>query len=693
MATDPRSSGRSDGHGSPGLFDRVSDPSCYLGLRPGEIIVDSFAGGGGASLGIQWALGRSPDIAINHDREAIALHAANHPESEHLPEDVWQVDPVTACRGRAVGLMWLSPDCKHFSKAKGGKPVSKKIRGLAWTAVRWANAVRPRIIVLENVEEFQGWGPVLKTTNKPDPARKGHTFRRFVRRLERIGYEVEWRELRACDYGAPTIRKRLFLIARCDGVAIVWPEPTHGKGRAHPWRTAAECIDWTIPCPSIFERKKPLAENTLRRIARGVQRFVIDSPKPFIVQFHSPKRAGDDRIADLDAPLNTQPTENKFALVAPVIAGVGGRAGQSPERRLDQPYQTITAKGDAALVVPFITPTTHAGDARSASAAEPIRTITGAHRGEQAIIQAELKPTFAAFRCDGCGYVNRFPVEGWESRSCQSCGAIAAGQVTYEAAAPFLKPRYGENPAGRDGQGQAPRVRSLEEPAPVVVPTGNGGDLVTAFLAKHNAGHEATGQTLSEPVHTVTSVDQKALVTAHLAVHTSGHPGAPATEPVPTVTTGGQHAVISSTLVNLRGTDDNQLTGRSIEEPLPTISGGGIHSAEVRAFLTCYYGNEKDGGELTDPLRTLTTKERFALVTVAGVLYAITDIGMRMLAPRELYNAQGFDPEYRINIEFNGKPLSKGAQVRMAGNSVCPPVACAIVAANFGLRAAREIAA
>jgi DNA (cytosine-5)-methyltransferase 1 len=539
-----------------------ADYQLEMRLAPDEIIVDSFAGGGGASLGIQWALGRGPHIAINHDKEAIALHAANHPDSEHYPEDVWHVDPVVACAGRRVGLMWLSPDCKHFSKAKGGKPVSKKIRGLAWTAVRWATAVRPRVIVLENVEEFQTWGPVDRTTNRPCPERKGHTFKRFVARLRRLSYQVEWRELRACDYGVPTIRKRLFLIARCDGRPITWPTPTHGKGRELPWRTAAECIDWSIVCPSIFERKKALADNTLRRIARGIKRYVIDSPTPFIVQYYSPKRSGDDRIGSLDAPLGTQPTENKFGIVTPIIAGVGGRAGQSPERRVNQPYQTITAKADAALV------------------------------------------------------------------------------------APFLKPRYGER------EGQEPRIRSLEQPAPVVVPTGNGGDLVSAFLAKHYGGHETPGASLTNPASTITTQDHHHLVAAPL-------------------------------LLNLHGTSDSHMTGRPMDEPMTTIAAGGMHAAEVRAFLCAYYGNEKDGGSLHDPVRTVTSKDRFGLVTVAGVEYQIADIGMRMLAPRELYTAQGFPPTYKIDIEFNGKPMTKTAQVRMCGNSVCPPLAAAIISANL----------
>ena len=571
----------------------------FIGAQ--EIIVDSFAGGGGASLGIQWALGRGPHIAINHDQEAIALHAANHPESEHFPEDVWHVDPVAACRGRKVGLMWLSPDCKHFSKAKGGKPVSKKIRGLAWTAVRWAKAVRPRCIVLENVEEFQTWGPVSRDTNRPDPSRKGLTFKRFVSRLRRLGYQVEWKELRACDYGTPTIRKRLFLIARCDGRPIVWPAPSHGKGRAHAWRTAAECIDWSIPCPSIFTRKKPLAVNTLRRIARGIDRYVLNSPKPFIVQYYSAKRAGDDRTASIDAPLPTQSTENRFGFVSPMLA-----------------------------------PITHTGDDRVHSIEEPMRTITGAHRGEQALI------------------------------------------------APFLKPRYGEdpNPARRGGLGQAPRVRSLEEPAPVIVPTSNGGDLVAAFLAKHYGGHETPGASLADPASTITTQDHHHLVTAHIQRDFGKSVGSDAGEPIPTVTGGGggHAALVASHLTKFKGTAPD---GQPMDEPLHTVQAGGFHYGEVRAFLCAYYGTDQASGNLNSPAPTVTSKDRFGLVTVEGVEYAISDIGMRMLAPRELYRAQGFPDSYRIDIEYNGKPLTKTAQVRMCGNSVCPPLAAAIVSANL----------
>lgn len=528
-----------------------------------ELIVDSFAGGGGASLGISWALGRGPDVAINHDAEAIALHAANHPDTHHYCENVWKVDPREACAGRPVGLMWLSPDCKHFSKAKGGKPVNKKVRGLAWVAVRWAKAVRPRVVVLENVEEFQGWGPLL-ANGHPCPVRKGLTFRRFVGRLRALGYVVEWRELRACDYGAPTTRKRLFLVARCDGQPIVWPKSTHGKGRPKPWRTAAECIDWSLPCPSIFLTaaeaktigvKRPLAEATLRRIARGVQRYVLDAAEPFIV-------------------------------------GVGGRMGQSAERAVDRPYQTITAKGDAALVVP---------------------TLINTRNGE------------------------------------------------------------------RDGQ--APRVRDIAQPYATVTAKGSQGALVAAFLAKHYGGHETPGSQMTLPMDTVTVTDHHALVAAHVVKHYGGRVGSSLEEPLHTVTAESvHHGVVASSLVKLKGTSQD---GQPTDAPLHTVQAGGLHYAEVRAFLIKYYGTDQDP-RLELPLHAVTSRDRFGLVTVRGEQYTIADIGMRMLAPRELYRAQGFPDSYRIDIPFNGKPLSKTAQVRMCGNSVCPPLAEAIVRANYG---------
>lgn len=328
-----------------------------------ELIVDNFAGGGGASTGIELATGRSVDIAINHDPAAIAMHRANHPATKHYCENVWDVDPVEACAGRPVGLAWFSPDCKHFSKAKGGKPVEKAIRGLAWVAIRWAKLVRPRVIILENVEEFTTWGPLIG--NRPDPMRKGQTFRRFVHALKRYGYRVEWNELRACDYGAPTIRKRFFLIARCDGLPIVWPEPTHGdpstlfvaSGILHPWRTAAEIIDWTIPCPSIYDRKKPLCENTMRRIARGLRKFVLEHPQPYIVddhiapfliQYHTEQSGKEVRGQAVDKPLMTADSSNRYGLVTALLIKYYGQGeGQS----LREPLHTITVKDRFGLVI------------------------------------------------------------------------------------------------------------------------------------------------------------------------------------------------------------------------------------------------------------------------------------------------------------------------------------------------------
>ena len=316
-----------------------------------ELLVVNFAGGGGSCTGIEMALGRRVDIAINHDPEAIAMHKANHPETKHYCESVWDVDPKEVTHGRPVGLVWLSPDCKHFSKAKGGKPVEKKIRGLAWVALRWA-ALKARVIMLENVEEFITWGPLVEDADgnmRPCPKQKGREFNVFVNALRRQGYAVEWKVLRACDYGTPTIRKRLFLIARCDGQPIIWPAATHADPKTakaqklKPWRTAAECIDFSIPCPSIFERTKPLADATLRRIAKGIMRYVVNAADPFIVKYYGEKNSGEFRGHQIDEPFHTQSTENRFALVAPVL---NEHANASSPRCMpaNEPLRTICAQ-------------------------------------------------------------------------------------------------------------------------------------------------------------------------------------------------------------------------------------------------------------------------------------------------------------------------------------------------------------
>ncbi len=365
-----------------------------------EIIVDNFAGGGGASTGMELATGRVVDIAINHDPDAILMHKTNHPHTTHYQASVWDVDPVEVCAGRPVGLAWFSPDCKHFSKAKGGKPVDKSIRGLAWIALRWAGTVRPRVIILENVEEFQTWGPVRR--GKPVKSKKGQTFQKFVRQLYALGYDVQWRELVAADYGAPTTRKRFFLIARCDGRAIIWPEATHASrdsqevknGEKLPWRSASEIIDWSLPCPSIFDTRetikakygltaqRPLRPNTLRRVARGVDKFVIQSANPFIIPVGYVERKGQaPRVHDAEEPLPTAVGVAKHGVVQPYMVQVN-HAGDFRGQSLKEPVQTITAKLGEGLVCPAMIQyhTEQTERVRGQGVTDPIMTIDAANR-------------------------------------------------------------------------------------------------------------------------------------------------------------------------------------------------------------------------------------------------------------------------------------------------------------------------
>jgi DNA (cytosine-5)-methyltransferase 1 len=475
------------------------------------MIIDSFAGGGGASTGIEQALGRSPDVAINHDAAAISMHEANHPDTQHYNCNIWHADPQDVAKGRRVGLAWFSPDCTHHSKAKGGKPVSKGRRDLAWVVVLWAKRVRPEVIMLENVEEFRDWGP-LGEDQRPCKKRKGQTFKKWVSELQRLGYKVEFNELKGCDYGTPTIRKRLFMVARCDGRPIVWPEPTHAQrndprviaGELKPYISAADIIDWSQPCPSIFESKeeikdklglnvrRPLADPTLKRIARGVKRYVTDAKKPYIV-----------------------PTARGAALPALVQTGYGERKGQAP-RALDV---------DAPL------------------------------------------------------------------------GTIMAG--------------------------------------------GSKHGVVAAFLAQHNGGPgmlNNAGRAADTPLSTLT-------------------------------TTGSQQGIVSATMLSLHGTDRRDV---DIQTPHPTLCAGGTHSALVASFLQAYSSNEQDE----------TAEADLAKVTVDGQEYRIADIGMRMLNVAEMYRAQGFPEDYITSHGHDGRKLTKTEQTRMCGNSVCPPVAEALVSAN-----------
>ena len=373
----------------------------------GELIVDNFAGGGGASTGIELATGYSVDIAINHDPEAIKMHKANHPNTKHYCENVWAVDPIKACKGHPVALAWFSPDCKHFSKAKGGKPKDKFIRGLAWVACRWAGLVRPRVIMLENVEEFKTWGP-LNRGHHPIKAKQGKTFERFVQQLTDLGYEVQFRELVAADYGTPTMRKRFFMIARCDGKPIIWPEPTHGPadseevkaGLLKPYVGAYTQLDFSLPCPSIFDTSeeikekygiravRPLAPKTMERIARGLKKFVLENPEPFIVPIGYGEREGQQpRIHDIEKPLPTIVSSGKHYLCEPKLAPIidkaygGNYAGSGS--RVDEPIDTITTVDHNRLVVPTLIQyhsETTKDEVRGQTITDPIMTVDGSNR-------------------------------------------------------------------------------------------------------------------------------------------------------------------------------------------------------------------------------------------------------------------------------------------------------------------------
>lgn len=548
-----------------------------------EIIVDNFAGGGGASTGIEMAIGRSVDIAINHDENAVAMHTTNHPDTLHYCESVYEVRPKVATAGRPVALAWFSPDCRHFSKAKGAKPVEKAIRGLAWVVLRWGLDVEPRVMKLENVEEFKTWGPLLAGEMRPDPSRAGETFGAFIgmlttgipanhpalvecceflnisldsddaaRLVKGLGYVVEYRELRACDYGAPTIRKRFFMVMRRDGKPIVWPEPTHGDpkspavqaGRLAPWRTAAECIDWSIPAPSIFGRKKPLAENTLKRIARGIQRFVIDSASPFIVKCnHTSTKTSYDcfRGQALSEPLQTITKTHGYALAVPHLTKFRTGATGQP---LTEPVPTVTAgtskrpggNGHAlgiveAALTPFL-----AGNGGSEYQAKPRPLDKPAHTILKQSRACLVAPVIARQFGASVGHRADEP----------SATITAGGGGKSQLVTPTLiQMGYGERP------GQEPRVLRLDNPLGTVTAGGNKFATVSAFLAKHYGGnYTGPGVSMDEPAHSVTTVDH--------------------------------HAVVASHLVKLRGTCRD---GQPTSEPMPTVTAGGLHVGEVKTTL------------------------------------------------------------------------------------------------------------
>ncbi|RVG72483.1 C-5 cytosine-specific DNA methylase [Sinorhizobium meliloti] len=641
--------------------------SAYVGA---PLIVDSFAGGGGASTGIEMALGRSPDIAINHNPEALALHAANHPETHHLSENVYRVDPLDHLKGKHIGLAWFSPDCKHFSKAKGGKPVERNIRDLCWIIPGWIERIqksggRVDVVIMENVEEFKDYGPLVQTPRglMPDPERRGENFEKWCKKLRRLGGKIEFRELRACDYGAPTIRKRLFVIIRFDGKPIVWPEPTHGKpedpdvisGKKLPWRTAAECIDWSLPSPSIFDTSveiwakhqlravRPLAEATLARVARGMKRYVLDAERPFLVQ-----------------------------------TGYGERAGQAPRAMsVDYPLGTAVAGGvKHAVITPILTAAQHGGSVRPID--DPAHTVTASRKDQNSVIV----PTLV-----GCG--------GRAGQSRPRAGDEPVGTITAKAdgcvAVAFLAQNNYLEP-GHDAR----------EPLSTIVGRGSTQSPIVAFMAQHNGDPRSDGSEAARP-------------------------GRAADEPLATITqSGSQQSLVSAFVARQFG----RSTGHAADEPAATVMADncGGKSQLVTPFLSAYYGSDQDTPE-TEPFHTITTKPRFShveagiaappfteaqadrarqvadfmrahgfwddreLVTVeiSGETFVIVDIGMRMLTPRELFNAQGFPSDYVIdgawNYQADGagpvwREFSKSVQVSCVGNSVSPPVACALVSSN-----------
>ncbi len=586
-----------------------------------HINVDLFAGGGGASTGLEMGLERPVHIAINHNPAAISMHEANHPGCLHLQTDVWDVDPVEVLAGRRIGWFHASPDCTHHSQAAGGQPRKAEIRNLSWVVTKWAGKTKPLILSLENVKQIRQWGPLIakrcKKTGRvmkldgtiaergervprneqflvPDPKRRGKTWRRFLRALQGLGYDVEHRLLKACDFGAPTSRERLFLIARCDGEPIVWPKPTHAakpaKGQK-PYHTAAECIDWSVPGKSIFNRPRPLADATMRRIAKGVKREVLDRAEPFIVPIAN---WSSETVQPVDQPLNTitaWPRGGSFALAAASLVKFRFNSAGSA---IDQPLPTITSGGNCK---------------RPAGAAHAMGVAT-------------------AFMAQANGGFN----------------------TTHS--------------------------KPLDAPTTTITNTGSQQQLVTANLIHLRGNCDA--RSVDAPLHTISAGGQHhGLVTAFLSRQFGASVGQAADDPAPTITAGGMG---KTSLVEL------QLS--------PEAEEGALRCA---AFLMRYYSEGGQWGELDEPVDTVTTKDRLALVTVwiKGDPYVIVDIHLRMLQPHELYTAHGFPSNYIITHGHDGRKFTKSEQVHMCGNSVSPPPMAAIARANnpYRIEIAQGVAA
>jgi DNA (cytosine-5)-methyltransferase 1 len=728
--------------------------SYHRGHLP-PMIVDSFAGGGGASTGIEMALGRSPDIAINHNPDALALHAANHPGTLHISENVYKVDPLDYLKGRHIGLAWFSPDCKHFSKAKGGKPVERNIRDLAWIIPGWVERIQQSggkvdVIIMENVEEFKDYGPLVATERglMPDQNRKGETFQKWCKALRKLGGKIKHKELRACDYGAPTIRKRLFVIIRFDGLPIVWPEPTHGKpddpdviaGRKLPWRTAAEIIDWSLPCPSIFDTTaevmekhglravRPLADNTMARVARGMKRYVLDAERPFIVNL-----THGARCEDAAEPFNTITGANRGekAVVSPsVIRFNTGATGQD----LREPLSTVTANsfikrpGGAAplgIVAPHLMTMRNSGKPFN-DADKPTHTITAGGAG-LSLVSAEI-----------AAGIPHHPL----------CSVHRGGDCDYDCARDYSPPEESIACPVLTYAQQGGGNRPVDEPHHTICASSKDQNsvIVPTLIGCGGRAGQSRPRGGDEPLATTTAKADVCTAFAFVAQHNNDsrriggvNPGREADEPLSTVTaTGAQQGVVSAFVSRQFGTS----TGHAVDEPSATITAdGGGKSMLVAPYLQAYYGTG-DGREEDQPCRTITTKDRhghvenllsappftpdqeerarkvadflrahgfwdereFVTLVIGGALFIVVDIGMRMLMPRELYSAQGFPANYQIDgvwaepsIGHNGGPrwvpFSKSVQVSCVGNSVSPPVAAALAGANCGHLAIQRIAA
>lgn len=673
------------------------------------LVADNFAGGGGASTGMAQAIGKSPDIAVNHNAEALMMHEENHPTTKHYNESVWDIDIHSATAGSPVLFGWFSPDCTHFSVAKGGKPVKKEIRGLAWIVKKWAGQADMAMLFMENVKEFLSWGPLIakrcKKTKRviklvadpvkkdkngspvmnevvsepgeyvpyreqalvPDKKRAGKTFKQFISQLRAMGYEVEWKKegLVASDFGDPTTRTRFFLMARKDGLPITWPEPTHGnpkllKVQAHklkPWKTAGDNLDFSIPCPSIFEEgRRPLAENTLKRIAKGIQKFVIDAgDDAFLVKAN---HGGDEfRGQSLDDPLQTITSKLGTGLTAVSLTKFNQNSvGQAA----DEPIDTIMAgatrfgaveakleKINAAAVMKF------RGDSGGTSCHDPLPTITA---GGGAARPAGAPHALGTLR------VELEPVTTQE----HVLGALRA-----EIETGFI--------ATIDHTSTQATATGMD--APIGAVTSKARHVRVAALLKHFTG--VVGQDLDQPLPTITARDHNSVMEAtavHIQRDFGNSVGHSAGEPLAATTAGGggHSALVASSLMKLKGSCQH---GQPMDRPIDTIAAQGNHYAQVQSFLVKFFGTGT-AVTLDAPLDTITAKPRFGLVTIHGELYQIVDIGMRMLEPHELYRCQGFPADYRHEVVMGNK-LAKHKQVRMVGNSVPPGLARALVAANI----------